>query len=420
MKKYKGYILLVFCLLLLFIFFLWKKSNPSNQVITIIHDQKNTRIAINYPKTIYPTFNKEIENYIKEIEETFTDEYSSFLGLKGKAELNIDYKYYVTKEKYISITLYTYIDSSLLSTPIKEIKTFTYNTKKKKELNLIDLCRDDTICQKEIEEQLEKKHTESYKELLTISYLKELPFSITEDEVTIYIPSYQDPNTPYLIHLPYSYFSLEKKEKHRIVFKYQVKEKSIDPKQKVIALTFDDGPSKYTNRILKLLKKYEINATFFVLGNKVPLYTEALQTMLKNGNEIGNHSYNHKLMSSLKKEEIIEQIDQTQKSLQSTLGYTPKCLRPTYGSVNPKIRQNTNLNIVLWTVDTLDWKIKDPKRIAERGLKVKDGDIILMHDAKERTIKALSIMIPKLLEQKYQFVTISELEEVQLLRKEME
>lgn len=420
MKKYKGYILLLFCLLSVLFFFVFKKGTSSDQVITIIHDRKNTRIAINYPKTSYTTFNKEIEDYIHTIEDTFTDEYTSFLGLKGKAELNIDYKYYITKEKYISVTLYTYIDSSMLSTPIEEIKTFTFDTHKKRFLNLLDLCKEEEMCKDQIENTIEKKYRESYEELLTSSYLKNLSFSINEKDITIYIPSYRDPNNPFVINLPYSYFTLEKKEKHNVVFKYEVKEKSIDPKKKVIALTFDDGPSKYTKDLLKLLKKYDVTATFFVLGNKVPLYTETLKKMISNGNEIGNHSYNHKLMSSLKKEEIIEQIEQTQSALKSTLGYTPKSLRPTYGSVNQKIRENTSLTIVLWNVDTLDWKIKDPKKIAERGLKVKDGDIILMHDSKERTIKALSIMIPKLLDEGYQFVTISELEEVKLLRKKME
>lgn len=308
----------------------------------------------------------------------------------------------------------------MLSTPIEEIKTFTFDTHKKRFLNLLDLCKEEEMCKDQIENTIEKKYRESYEELLTSSYLKNLSFSINEKDITIYIPSYRDPNNPFVINLPYSYFTLEKKEKHNVVFKYEVKEKSIDPKKKVIALTFDDGPSKYTKDLLKLLKKYDVTATFFVLGNKVPLYTETLKKMISNGNEIGNHSYNHKLMSSLKKEEIIEQIEQTQSALKSTLGYTPKSLRPTYGSVNQKIRENTSLTIVLWNVDTLDWKIKDPKKIAERGLKVKDGDIILMHDSKERTIKALSIMIPKLLDEGYQFVTISELEEVKLLRKKME
>ncbi|HJF40970.1 MAG TPA: polysaccharide deacetylase, partial [[Clostridium] spiroforme] len=99
-------------------------------------------------------------------------------------------------------------------------------------------------------------------------------------------------------------------------------------------------------------------------------------------------------------------------------GITPKVLRPTYGSVNDTIRKNTNLDIVLWNVDTLDWKIKDPKQIANRVIgKVEDGDIVLMHDTHKRTVEALKIILPELKKEGFQFVTVSELKEAQLLRK---
>ena len=191
----------------------------------------------------------------------------------------------------------------------------------------------------------------------------------------------------------------------------------IDPSKKIVAITFDDGPSQYTKDIIKTLKEYDCNATFFVLGNKVEVYQDIIKESIKNGNEIGNHSYNHKWLSRLSKEEIINQIEKTQNILKETVNYTPTHLRPTYGSVNNKIRKNTDLEITLWTIDTKDWRIKNVDRIVERALNnVSDGDIILMHDIFERSSNALKIMIPKLKEAGYQLVTISELEEVKLLR----
>lgn len=397
------------------------KKKPDDYVKTIITNKKNTIVAINYPQTKYKHLNQKIQKYINDVYDDFKDEYDFFLNLKGKSELNIDYTYYITKEGYISIVLYTYIDSSLLESPLREIKTFAYDSKKKRDLSLLDITKNKENLKQKILDTLKLKYKdETYKSLITNSYLKKIPYSISKDKVSLYIPSYQNKVTPYLIHLPLSDFNLNEKEENKHVFDYTPKSKVIDPKQKVLALTFDDGPSKYTDKIINLLKKYDITATFFVLGNKVSLYEDTLKKMLKEGHEIGNHSYNHKLMSTLSEDEIKEQIQKTQDIIYEKLGYKVNSLRPTYGSVNTKIKQSTNMNIVLWSVDTLDWKLKDPKKIAERGLKVKDEDIILMHDSKSRTEKALSIMIPKLLEENYQFVTISELEEVKLLRKKLQ
>jgi peptidoglycan/xylan/chitin deacetylase (PgdA/CDA1 family) len=212
-----------------------------------------------------------------------------------------------------------------------------------------------------------------------------------------------------------SKIKIQKKEENTTI-NYQAVDKTIDSNKPIIALTFDDGPSKYTKPIIDLLKQYNSNATFFVLGNKVKIYKETIIESINLGNEIGNHSYNHKWLSRLKVEELKEQINKTQNILKEEVNYTPILLRPTYGSVNKKIRNNTNLEIVLWNVDTLDWKIKSSKKIVERALsQIKDRSIILMHDTHERTYEALKIMIPKLIDEGYQFVTISELKKINKL-----
>ena len=161
--------------------------------------------------------------------------------------------------------------------------------------------------------------------------------------------------------------------------------KVIDPSKPVIALTFDDGPSKYTDDILSLLKENNAYATFFVVGNKVETYSSTINTMIKNGNEIGNHSYSHKWLSRLSTNSIKEEIELTQNVLKNIAGYTPTLIRPTYGAVNKKLRNSTNLKVIIWDVDTKDWKIKSEEKIAERALNsIEDGDIVLMHDIYER------------------------------------
>lgn len=196
--------------------------------------------------------------------------------------------------------------------------------------------------------------------------------------------------------------------------------KVIDPSKPVIAITFDDGPSKYTDDILSLLKENDAYATFFVVGNKVETYSSTINTMVKNGNEIGNHSYSHKWLSRLSANSIKEEIELTQNVLKNIAGYTPTLIRPTYGAVNKKLRNSTNLKVILWDVDTKDWKIKSSEQIAQRALNsIEDGDIVLMHDIYERSYNALKIIIPALKEQGYQFVTVSELNEIKEIKKKM-
>ena len=194
----------------------------------------------------------------------------------------------------------------------------------------------------------------------------------------------------------------------------------IDPKKKVVALTFDDGPSIYTKDIIDILKEEDVNATFFILGNKVETYKDVLIESIKNGNELGNHSYNHKWLSKLSIKNLTDQIESTQEIIKEKLNYEPVFLRPTYGSVTNRIRNNTNLKIALWSVDTKDWKIKNVDRIIKKATdNIKDGDVILMHDIFERTSLALKGIISELKSQDFQFVTLSELEEMELLRLQM-
>ena len=154
------------------------------------------------------------------------------------------------------------------------------------------------------------------------------------------------------------------------------------------------------------------------VGNKVKYYSDTINKSISYGNEIGNHSYNHKSLNHLSKEDFLYQLNTTQNIIYEVSGYTPKYLRPTYGNVSKSLREYTPLEIVLWNVDPEDWKYKNSKTIAKRVLnKVKDESVVLMHDTKERTLNALKIIIPELKKQGYQLVTISELKEVQEIRK---
>ncbi len=192
----------------------------------------------------------------------------------------------------------------------------------------------------------------------------------------------------------------------------QVNKRVIDPTKPMVALTFDDGPSKYTAEILKVLQENNSVATFFVLGSEVNKYKDVLNQVIAEGNEIGNHSYNHKNLKTITDEELYKQIQGTDDLVYIASGYTPKVMRPPYGISDADLNKKINKPIVKWSIDTLDWESRNTDKVVAAVLNdVKDGDIVLMHDLYDSTAQAVKIIIPKLIEQGYQLVTVSEMSE---------
>lgn len=186
--------------------------------------------------------------------------------------------------------------------------------------------------------------------------------------------------------------------------------RKIDKSKKMIALTFDDGPNYNTSKVIDVLNKYDIKATFFVLGSRAINNKDILKKMADSGMEIGNHTYNHLLLTKYDENKIRSEIEDTSEVIYSATKKRPKLLRPSYGSVNNKIKKVANMPIIIWDIDTLDWKYHNSRRISSRVInKVKDGDIVLMHDIYSATANALEIIIPSLKSKGYTFVTVSDL-----------
>lgn len=195
------------------------------------------------------------------------------------------------------------------------------------------------------------------------------------------------------------------------VFDYDIiTNKKINNSDKLIALTFDDGPNYNTSKVLDVLDKYNVKATFFVLGSKAKDNKKILKREYDSGMEIGNHTFNHLLLTKYKENIIKDEIDNTSSVIFEVTGRYPKLLRPSYGAYNNTIKKIGDMPIIIWDIDTLDWKYHNSKRIASRVInKVKDGDIILMHDIYSATANSLNIIIPELQNRGYTFVTVPEL-----------
>lgn len=202
----------------------------------------------------------------------------------------------------------------------------------------------------------------------------------------------------------------------RIDSKYQLEPlllggREISPTEKVVALTFDDGPHPaVTTKILNILDRYDAKATFFMVGERVQYYPKTVRDVFARGHEIGNHTWSHSDLTELNEEEVDEEITSTNEAVYRIIGKKPAVFRPPFGSLNDPLRQQIKMKIVLWSADTFDYKSKDADLILEEvSNKVHDKAIILMHDIYPSTADGLEPVLQYLQEQGYTFVTVSEL-----------
>ncbi len=182
-----------------------------------------------------------------------------------------------------------------------------------------------------------------------------------------------------------------------------------------IAMTFDDGPSaKLTPELLDILAAHHIHATFFVVGENAIAHPEILQRAVREGHEIGNHSWSHPAFAKMSDAKVRSELQKTDDAIRAALGGRPVLLRPPYGSITLRqkrwINQEFGYRIILWDVDPLDWKRPGPSVITSRIVKeTRPGSIILSHDIHPGTIKAMPETFDELQAKGFKFVTVSEL-----------
>lgn len=184
-------------------------------------------------------------------------------------------------------------------------------------------------------------------------------------------------------------------------------------KVKCVALTFDDGPGPYTTKLLGYLKAKQARATFFMLGQQVDTYPRVAKAVAKAGHEIGVHTWDHRSLSKLSAAQIDSELKSTIDIIRDDTGTTPTLLRPPYGAMNTLVRTEAKkygLAVILWNVDTLDWKTRStPKTVAAALKDTRRGSIILVHDIHKTTVAAVPDIIDGLRAKGYTFVTVTEL-----------
>ena len=178
-----------------------------------------------------------------------------------------------------------------------------------------------------------------------------------------------------------------------------------------VALTFDDGPNaRYTEALLDGLKERGIRASFFLAGQCIEGNEDTVRRMAEEGHLIGVHCMEHRDLTREPEEEAVRQLMDTAAMIGAVTGRMPEYIRPPFGKWSSGLQEAVPMETVLWSVDSLDWKLQDTDRIVQRVLKdTEDGDIILMHDEFQTSVEAALEIIDNLLAKGYTFVTVDEL-----------
>lgn len=185
--------------------------------------------------------------------------------------------------------------------------------------------------------------------------------------------------------------------------------------QPVVAMTFDDGPHPVlTPRLLDILKERNIKCTFFVIGRSAKAHPQIIRRMIAEGHEVANHTWTHASLTSRSDDQIRQELRQSEDALVAAANYRPQLIRPPYGAVNARIKQlmfaEFGYSTIMWSVDPQDWRRPGVGVVTSRLVNgAHPGAIMLAHDIHPPTIQAMPAMFDQLLAKGYQFVTVSQL-----------
>lgn len=186
--------------------------------------------------------------------------------------------------------------------------------------------------------------------------------------------------------------------------------------KKIVALTFDDGPDEVvTPKVLDILKRFKIKATFFFLGKRIEEFPGVVRRAHREGHLVMNHSWSHPRLSEVTNDQFVDEIKKTEASLNHLIGPRNLFMRPPYGDMNKPIfkrLKSLGYKIIMWSLDTADWRAKNSDEISDKVLKeIHPGAIVLMHSQGDKMLTADSLpsMIKGLRAKGYRFVTMNEM-----------
>lgn len=377
-----------------------------------------------YPQSGVAALDTAIQNWVDETVAIYHHESKGSSEDGDNAELLVDYSSYLVNEHLAGVKLTGMYDKPYLAHPVDLTVSFNVNLATGKLLTLEECLltdgeaalRNKVIADAEIDEN-------NVDEYLLRNWV------LTSDGIEImlnrgdYLPMSAGSVT-----LFYSYEELdgifafpqtdlveetEQNDVDKVLPENNAQTSKIDPDKPMLALTFDDGPSSNTDRLLNAFATHGGKGTFYVVGNMVDSRPETLKRMATEGHEIAGHSWNHRQLTKLDNEELTAQFMNTRAKIYDITGIDPVTMRPPYGAYNDTVKakaKELGISMIYWSVDTLDWKYKNADTVYNAVMNgAKDGAIILCHDLHKTTVDAMERAIPDLIAQGYQLVTVSEL-----------
>lgn len=396
----------------------------------------NYDISIDVPKLPTAEMENEIETYLKDIKQGFLEEVKNY---KAADNNNIKYELRSTNQEYEfdgikEIRTSTYIFNGGNHYEMK-LKSMYYKESDNSRVSFNDLLEDKdkfalvvyhytnktleelkteksiTYSADDLKQELSNYNFEHFRiedNFLIITYTRMELISWSNGEIETKIPLSELKGIlkpEYLVETTNTTSNEEAK--------IQPKTRNIEQfrGKKLIALTFDDGPSTENDkRIVNALKEYNGLATFFVLGSRAHSNREGLKYAYSEGNQIGSHTYNHLNLPRLDKYQIAEEIYKTDDAVYKEIGIKPSTIRPPYGNKNKTVIEIANRDIILWSIDTLDWKTRNAESVKNEILKhAQDGAIVLMHDIYKTSVEGAIAAMPELRSRGFEFVTINEM-----------
>lgn len=403
--------------------------------------------SISLPYTDHEQVNKPINEWVEAQKKEFTSEVQKSkrtLEENGfRAHLNIQVETEEIAEKLYTLEFESYQITGGANGMTKT-KSFVIDLNKDRHVQLEDVFRlnEETIgnTQHLIRESLSNNDEVSpylFEDMVqdALKNLDKWKWSISRDHVIFYFDEYEiaagaagsvKAEIPMEEIKPYLQddfadrldVTIPEKEKRKEETEHSEEKAELDPDGKYVALTFDDGPHPdVTPRILDTLDKHGAKATFFMLGSQVEYYPSLANRVEEEGHEIGNHTMNHQDLTVLGREEVREEMQGSRSIIEDAIGHAPSLLRPPYGASNGDVEQVTSelgQSMVMWSVDSLDWKSRDAQAVNEKVMSnVTEGSIVLLHDIHSSTADALPQLLDSLEEHGYQMVTVSQLLELQ-------
>lgn len=406
-----------------------------NEILVDKSEIKNTDnyvMQIKYPLLKNIKINKETELFLKNEKKNFLE-----LAKESKyynSEFNVNYSYSVLNNLYsIYIKSYYYVDNEY---QFKD-KIIYYDSKLNKELKIEDLiinnkifeylrneCYDYLTLNREkyniYEDNILKNKLIAVKDNYDSIIFKEdsievifEPHIVSSYDNEIIVNIKYNNIIGYLNSEYFNNYDVSKEiDTDNVIKKYDRIRASKDfENKKLIALTFDDGPSyEKTDKLITELDKRDARVTFFMLGQLAVKQKELVKKVYDYGHTIGSHTYDHKNMKKLDDENLSFEVEYTNEILSDIIGDDIRFIRPPYGSYNQDILNKVNMSFILWNVDTLDWKLRNAEKVRDYIVEhAKDGDIILLHDIHSTSVEGAIMAIDILKDEGFEFVSLDEM-----------